>query len=142
MTTLREQFQIVKNLDESFKTQGGLLYTTLFDLAPELRPVFSFGKLEGEEYERKKEFQGANTFRTIEKTLEQFGTEISTKRLHAMGVRHKEKYGVLPVHYDIVGEALIRVVTQVFGDKLTPELKRIWVIGYGLIAHGMSDGVY
>ena len=69
-TQLLQEFAEVKNRDKTFATQGGLLFNTLFEIAPELKPMFSFADYDEEEFEIKLKIHGANVFKTIERTLE------------------------------------------------------------------------
>jgi len=63
-----------------------------------------------------------------------------TRTLVKLGERHL-RYGVMPDHYPVVGQALLSVLENVLGDKRwTPEVKRGWSQVYGLISSAMISG--
>lgn len=52
---------------------------------------------------------------------------------------------VLPEHYPIVGEHLLRAIAQVLGDAATPEILDAWAAAYGQLAEimiGVEGGMY
>ena len=48
--------------------------------------------------------------------------EVLEKTLKGLGVRHL-KYGVLPQHYFLVGNSVIKTLAGIAGDGWTPEVK-------------------
>ncbi len=59
--------------------------------------------------------------------------------LKGLGTRHV-KYGVLPEHYPLVGNALLKTFEQYLGGDWTVEVKEAWVAAYELISEVMLDG--
>ena len=59
--------------------------------------------------------------------------------LKDLGKKHK-RYGVLEVHYPIVGEALIGTLSDALGDAFTSDVKDAWVELYGVISSTMIAG--
>jgi hypothetical protein len=57
--------------------------------------------------------------------------------LQALGAKHV-KYGVLPAHYDIVGQALLDTLALGLGDAFTPALKAAWAEIYGVVSTTMQ----
>lgn len=50
-------------------------------------------------------------------------------------IAHKHRsLGVLPEHYDIVGQNLLRAIKEVLGDAATDEIINAWAEAYGVIA--------
>ena len=45
--------------------------------------------------------------------------------LEGLGEKHKY-YGILPPHYDVVGQALLETLALGLGDEFTPALKAAW----------------
>jgi hemoglobin-like flavoprotein len=59
--------------------------------------------------------------------------------LKSMGARHVG-YGVRDVHYDWVGQSLLKTFAEAFGSSWTPELESQWTQAYGVIAATMLEG--
>jgi hemoglobin-like flavoprotein len=55
----------------------------------------------------------------------------------ALGERHV-RYGVVPRHFDTVGEALLEAFTDTLGDRFTPAMRAAWTAAYELIATVMK----
>ncbi|ARF17205.1 NO-inducible flavohemoprotein [Sporosarcina ureae] len=50
-------------------------------------------------------------------------------------IAHKHvSLGILPEHYPIVGEYLLKAIKEVLGDAATPEIMDAWEAAYGVIA--------
>eukprot|EP00906_Rhabdomonas_costata_P013036 RCo018750 len=58
--------------------------------------------------------------------------------LEALARRHL-KYGVTALHYPLVGEALIKVLSSTLGPNMTEETKSAWVKVYGMISTVMLN---
>lgn len=61
--------------------------------------------------------------------------------LQALGKAHI-KYGVKPVHYDLVGTAFLTTLSKGLGDAYTPEVAEAYAVVYGLVAATMCEGNY
>jgi hypothetical protein len=59
--------------------------------------------------------------------------------LFDLGATHL-KFGVLPAHYEIVGEALLCTLATALGDKWTPAVKKGWAGIYTFISSNMILG--
>ena len=57
--------------------------------------------------------------------------------LRSLGQRHRE-YGVRPIDYDRVREALFGALAGEFGDGFTDELREAWEEAYALISSVMQ----
>jgi hemoglobin-like flavoprotein len=77
----------------------------------------------------------------LDATVNMLGPDLkpATKTLTMLGVRHI-KYGVLPAHYGIVGEALLYTLETALGDKWTPLVKKGWVGIYTFVSSAMMAG--
>ena len=105
-------------------------YARLFELAPEVRPMF---KSSFDIQVRKL----ADTLAWIVANLDDPGTMMTT--LQQLGVRHKE-YGVVVDHYAPVGSALIRMFQVTLGNRFTPEMEDAWLEAYAVISGDMERG--
>jgi hemoglobin-like flavoprotein len=99
---------------------AALFYTRLFDIAPEVKPLFRSDMHE----------QGR-------KLMAMLGMAVGSLRkldailpaVEAMAVRHV-RYGVSPAFYKPVGEALIWTLEQGLGEDFTPETRDAWLAVY------------
>jgi hemoglobin-like flavoprotein len=57
--------------------------------------------------------------------------------LEQLGVRHA-RYGVLPEHYPLVGQALLGTLEQALGAAFTREVRDAWVTVYQALATTMQ----
>lgn len=109
-------------------TAAALFYGRLFELAPELRPLFK-GELQE---------QGRKLMRMIGlavKGLDRWETLAPV--LRDLGQRH-EQYGVREQDYDTVGASLLWTLEQGLGPSFTPEVKAAWVAVYTQLAGAMQ----
>lgn len=62
-----------------------------------------------------------------------------TEALEDLGARHCQ-YGVVPAHYPVVGEALLKTLQAALGNDWTPTVKEGWTGIYGFICISMQRG--
>jgi hemoglobin-like flavoprotein len=105
-----------------------LFYQRLFEIAPELRPMFRGDMTE----QRKKLMQMLTAAVKGLDRLEQLVPVVQD-----LGRRHVA-YGVEDKHYDTVGAALLWTLEMGLGAAFTPEVKDAWATVYGLIATTMK----
>jgi hemoglobin-like flavoprotein len=124
----------------------------IFDIAPAAQDLFRFYDgfaevLEDKVYEEM--FQNKSFILHRRLVIEMVDTAIGLLEngdletligvLKDMGRRHV-KYGVLPPHYSVVGEALIHTLGAALGDKFTPSLRGAWLDVWGVISAAMIEG--
>jgi len=108
---------------------AGLFYDKLFELDPDLRPLFKGDMAE----------QGRKLMAMINTAVTGLDNlEAIVPAVQAMGVRHAG-YGVQDGHYDTVGVALLWTLGQGLGEDFTPEVKHAWANAYGLLANTMKE---
>ncbi|MDR3475143.1 MAG: globin family protein [Devosia sp.] len=108
---------------------AALFYARLFEIAPEVRPLFKGDITE----------QGRKLMKTL--TLVVNGlTDLPSilPAAEALAIRHTS-FGVKPEHYAPVGEALIFTLRQGLGDGFTEETKAAWVTAYTLLSGFMIE---
>jgi hemoglobin-like flavoprotein len=105
-------------------------YARLFELAPEVRPMFA---PDIDAQVRKL----ADMLGWILANLDDPGTLMTT--LQHLGARHAE-YGVVVDHYAPVGSALIWMFQQTLGDRFTVEMEEAWLEAYAAISSDMERG--
>lgn len=126
----------VKLVQDSFKkvepiaaTAGDMFYNRLFEIAPEVRPMFA-----------------DNIEEQRDKLMSMLGTAVANlhqvetilEPVKALGVKHLD-YGVKDEHYDTVGEALIWTLQEGLKEDFTPEVKEAWIETYGTVSSVMKD---
>ena len=108
-----------------------LFYTTLFEMAPEVRPLFSGIPMP----DQKKKLAAA--INLVVKSPEL--PPSVTGALRDLGQRHVG-YGVEDAHYDAVGAALIETLATALGSEFTPAARAAWTGAYGSVAGHMKAG--
>ncbi|MCV6586970.1 MAG: globin domain-containing protein [Marinibacterium sp.] len=111
---------------------GALFYQTLFDSAPQVKPLFKGDIAE----------QGA-------KLLTMLGTVVNGLRdldrilpvARQLAVDHVA-YGVTAEHYEPVGAALIQTLETGLGDAFTPDVREAWIAAYATLSGVMIDAAY
>ena len=110
-------------------TAADLFYNRLFEIAPEVRPMFPQDMKEQKV-----------------KLMAMLGTAVSNLHkldeilpaVKALGQRHKG-YGVAATHYAPVGTALLWTLEQGLGPEFTPEVKAAWTETYTALAGVMTS---
>ena len=128
-----EQVKLVQSSFEKvapIATQAGdLFYGRLFEIAPEVRPMFS----DDISSQRDKLMQMLTTAVTNLHQVEKIVPAVQD-----LGRKHVG-YGVVDAHYDTVGSALIWTLEQGLGDDFKPDVKDAWVAAYTTLATVMKD---
>lgn len=107
-----------------------LFYQRLFEIAPELRPMFSENMTEHRR-------QVMQIIAAAVKGLDRFDQLISTVR--DLGRRHVG-YGVQEEHYDLYGRAILWALEMGLGAAFTAEVREAWTAVYGVLATTMKEG--
>ena len=112
---VKKSWDIIAKID--FEIVGGAFYIRLFQIAPELRPMFKSGSMTEQSIKL-----GCMLSYVISKfeSMEDLLTEIK-----ALAERHT-KYGVKDEHYKAVGEALVWTLEQGLGEYWTEALDIAW----------------
>ena len=105
-------------------------YRRLFELAPEVRPMF---KREMGLQAKKFSDMLAWVIAHLEHPDE------LCKEMHACGARHRD-YGVEIDQYAHVGSALIWMFQHTLGDRFTSEMEEAWLEAYAFISFEMERG--
>jgi hemoglobin-like flavoprotein len=115
-------FVIVKS-----EEAGLLFYDRLFEIAPELRPLFkSHPKDQAQKF--------VNMVTLVVARLQKLDEIIDD--IKALARRHNQ-YGVKTAYYRIVGAALIWTLQQGLSDKWNDELEEAWIDMYAMLSKAM-----
>ena len=109
-----------------------LFYGALFAIDPSLRRMFK-----GDMREQHKKLLGALAL--VVRSLHAPASILPA--VTALAVKHVQ-YGVAPVHYTYVGNALLRTLKKGLGEQFTPELRDAWTEAFRLLAGIMKEAAY
>jgi nitric oxide dioxygenase len=120
-TLVQDSWKLVQPIaDEA----AALFYGKLFELDPELRPLFK-GDIRQ---------QGAKLMKTIGMAVASLNDFARLEPVvQALGQRHGG-YGVKPAHYPVVGEALLWTLEQGLGSAATPPVLEAWAAVYAALS--------
>lgn len=106
-----------------------LFYGKLFELDPELKPLFKGDMTE----------QGRKLMSMINTAVNGLDKlEAIVPAVEKLGERHVA-YGVKDKDYDTVGAALLWTLGAGLGDAFTPDVKEAWTVTYGVLAGTMKS---
>ena len=125
ITMIKSSWEKVKPISEK---AAELFYGKLFELDPQLKPLFK-----GDMKEQGRKLMAMIT--TAVNSLDKLDSIVPS--VQDLGVRHV-KYGVKDKDYDTVGTALIWTLQTGLGDAFTPALKDAWVTTYTVLASTMK----
>jgi hemoglobin-like flavoprotein len=125
---LESSFEKVKPQADQFADQ---FYDNLFTANPEAKPLFASTDMA----KQKKQLVASLVF--VVKNLRE--PEALEKALKGLGSRHV-KYGALPEHYPLVGNAILTTFGQLLGDDWTAATRQAWIDAYGAITEIMLSG--
>ena len=108
---------------------GDIFYKTLFEYAPELKPLF---KSDLKDQSKKL----VTTLALAVKGLDDLDKLVPV--LHQLAERHVD-YGVKAEHFTPVGNALLSTLKQGLGDDFTPEVRQAWVETFRVVATTMKE---
>lgn len=109
------------------ETAADLFYGRLFDIAPEVKPLFK-----GDMKEQGRKLM--MTLGIVVNGLKDIAGILPAAE--ALAVRHND-YGVKPEHYAPVGEALIWTLEQGLGPDFTPAVRDAWITAYTTLSQVM-----
>jgi nitric oxide dioxygenase len=107
-------------------------YARLFEIAPELRPMFR-----GDMAEQGRKLMGM--LAVVVQNLRDMPTLLPVAG--ALAERHVG-YGVRPEHYPPVGQALIETLAGALGDEFTAEVRTAWADAYAALSGAMIGAAY
>jgi hemoglobin-like flavoprotein len=109
-----------------------LFYGRLFEIAPEVRPLFK-----GDIREQGRKLMA--TLGIVVKGLSNLDAVLPAAK--SLALKHVS-YGVKPDHYQPVGEALIWTLEKGLGDDFTSETRDAWLAAYGVLSGAMIEEAY
>jgi len=119
------------------ETVGVVLFTNIFEIAPEAKALFPFKDEPDLANSPVLKAHGAkvvSTIATAVSLLGDLGTLVPV--LQSLGLRHMG-YKVVPAHYDVVGQALIKSLVTALGSSMTPTVTNAYLKVYTIIKNTM-----
>ncbi|MDN4590735.1 hemin receptor [Xenophilus aerolatus] len=106
-----------------------IFYARLFELAPQVRPLFTGDMAE----------QGRKLMAMLAMVVNGL-TRLETivPAAQKLGQRHVA-YGAEPAHYPVVGQALLDTLERGLGPAFTPDVKAAWSEAYALLSGVMIE---
>jgi hemoglobin-like flavoprotein len=123
---VQESFALVEPIADQ---AAELFYNRLFEIAPELKPLFK-----GDMAEQQRKLMA--TLKIAVAGLDD--PERLIPIVQKLGERHKG-YGVADENYDTVAQALLWALEQGLGENFTPEVCEAWTAVYTLLASVMIE---
>jgi nitric oxide dioxygenase len=124
---IKSSWEMVGTID--LVTLGGLFYNRLFELAPEVKPMFRDSL---QEQSKKLLSTLAYVISKLDK-LEDIMDEVGK-----LAQRHVQ-YGVRQEHYTVVGQALLWTLERGLGNSWNEELEEAWTICYTILSSAMIN---
>jgi nitric oxide dioxygenase len=129
VTAIQASFAKVTPISEQ---AAALFYGRLFEIAPEVKPLFRGDMTE----------QGRKLMATLAVVVNSLGNlSAILPAASALAKRHVG-YGVKAEHYAPVGEALLWTLQRGLGEHWTPELATAWSTAYGVLSEFMIGEAY
>lgn len=132
VTLVQESFQKVRPIAQTAAT---IFYNKLFELDPELKPLFPTG-------EEAMKSQGNKLMTMLGAAVTGLSDlDALIPVLEDLGKKHVG-YNVKESHYDTVGAALLATLEAGLGDDFTLEVKEAWTSVYGTMSSVMIKASY
>lgn len=113
-------------------TAAELFYARLFEIAPEVKPMFKGDMAE----------QGAKLMTTLGAVVNGLkNLDAIVPVAEKLAVAHVD-YGVKAEHYAPVGAALLDTLEKGLGDAFTADTKAAWTTAYGTLSSVMIAAAY
>jgi nitric oxide dioxygenase len=114
-------------------TAAGLFYSRLFEIAPEVKPLFADADMKA---------QGRKLMAALAMIVGGLSDlDAVLPAAKALAVRHLD-YGVNADHYAPVGAALVWTLEQGLGNDFTPETRSAWLAAYTALSEAMIAEAY
>ena len=128
ISLVKESFGLVAKIPA--EAVGSLFYTRLFEIAPEVKPMFRNADIPE---------QSRKLLSMLSYVISKLDTlDTVLEDVAKLSQRHV-KYGVQDYHYEKVGEALLWTLEQGLGKNWTEDTKEAWIACYTLLSGAMKE---
>eukprot|EP00934_Nitzschia_sp_Nitz4_P009242 Nitzschia sp. Nitz4//scaffold201_size42423//40844//41768//NITZ4_007381-RA/size42423-snap-gene-0.42-mRNA-1//-1//CDS//3329541353//9232//frame0 len=146
MFPVYESWMKIRAIPNYAEVAGEILFRRIFELAPAAIGLYKFGTGFSEVCEEMYchpafKAHSKGVVKMLDEAIQMLGPDMMPLilELETLGARHVE-YGVLPAHYDIVGQALLYTLEAALGDGWNQKLKDGWIQIYGAVSGAMMEG--
>jgi hemoglobin-like flavoprotein len=129
VSSIQESFAKVAPIADA---AAALFYERLFEIAPEVKPLFRGDMTE----------QGRKLMKTLTIVVRGLGNLQTILPAASALAKGHVTYGVKQSHYTPVGEALLWTLRRGLGPDWTPELEGAWSTAYTTLANFMIAEAY
>ena len=123
---VQQSWQIIVSRD--MQTTGRIFYNCLFELAPEVKPMFRRASVNE---------QSAKFLSMINYFIMNLNNPQDAVGAISILAKQHVTYGVQEEQYTLIGRALLWTLQTTFTDKWNNELKQAWIIAYTMLAEAM-----
>lgn len=128
-----------KMVEANLEDNGVAFFKAIFEIAPGALQLFSFRDVENV-------YESPELRAHAKRVMTTVGVAVAGLRdigklvpvLEMLGKKHLT-YGVLPAHYDVVGQALLQTLEAGLGAHWTPDVHKAWSDVYGTVAGVMKS---
>jgi hemoglobin-like flavoprotein len=125
---IKSSWSLVAAIDP--QTVGSLFYNRLFEIAPEVRPLFN--RTSVSEQSKKLLAMLSYVISKLDKLEDIIEEVVKLAQRHA-------SYGVKEEHYTVVGGALLWTLEKGLGAQWNEELKEAWTVCYVTLSSAMIN---
>lgn len=133
MTLTQQQINLVQESWEKVvpisETAAELFYGQLFEIAPEVKPLFK-GDMKA---------QGDKLMKMLNIAVNSLNNQGQIVPIVEESGRRHAGYGVKDAHYQKVAEALLWTLEKGLGEAFTEEVKHAWIAVYVLLSTVMKN---
>ena len=133
-----------KRLSCDLTERGAKVFLRIFSDNPNVKLLFPFKDLDGEELTKDVNFRGhASRFMqavgAVVDNIDDFEQSLAPL-LNALGQKHVHFKGFTPAHFNAFQDAMLAVWTEDLGGKLSPDGREAWVKVLGFIMRELKRG--
>ncbi|CAB9517765.1 Involved in oxygen transport in the brain. Hexacoordinate globin [Seminavis robusta] len=136
-----ESWEIIKRIPKYEEIVGMALFDRMFQIAPEDWSLFPWTREDFKQKNPKFLAFAAKFVRMLDLAVHMLGPdmEVVEEQMYDLGRSHKN-YGVLPRHFDLMGQSLLYTLQGLLGSKFTPNTQKAWKNVYGFWSSTMIQG--
>ena len=132
-------FDYIKEVDQTYTTQGMQCFEKIFEIAPEALQLYPFRDEKGDEYIKKLKKHASGLFMKLDYAARNWGNGECEKNLNDLGSRHVN-YSVIEPHFEIVGMAITETLHDLLKAKFTAEYQELWKKFFLSVCYKMQKG--
>lgn len=128
-----------KLVEANLEANGVAFFRNIFRIAPGALQLFSFRDVHNLYETKELKAHGVKVLSTVGVAVAGLNDVAKLVPVLTMLGKKHLTYGVLPAHYDVVGQALLETLELGLGEHWTPAAKHAWGTVYGTVAGVMKS---